>query len=196
MGSYSPNPKRLAILETDTPVSGIKAKYGSYGGVFQNLFERALAETDPTQSSPAQLEFSFYDVVSEPNRYPKPEDIDAVLITGSKASAYENVEWILRLVEYVKGLLDGGRVRVIGVCFGHQILGRVLGAKVCPNRHGWELSVTDVGLNATGKKFFRRDKLVRHIPPTTSPFSLLPSHSSRHSLSPIASCTEMHLLFF
>lgn len=44
----------------------------------------------------------------------------------------------------------------MGVCFGHQIVGRAMGAKVGRNEggSGWEVSVTDVHLTTEGKKVF------------------------------------------
>ena len=181
MGSLgTPAPVRLAILETDTPVPGIQAKYGSYGGVFTHLFERACGALDPPQPLPSQLQLSFHDVVHDPTSHPDPESIDAVLITGSKASAFENVDWIVRLVQYVKLLLEGGRVRVIGVCFGHQIVGRALGAKVDRSVRGWELSVVEVDLTEEGKQFFGLEKMVSHS-------RLAPAPTPRPLFFPISS---------
>ncbi|KAK8079632.1 hypothetical protein PG997_007450 [Apiospora hydei] len=158
-------PLRLAILEADTPVPGVLAKYGKYGSVFAHLFRQACAP-EPLES---QLTLSSHDVVHDLDSYPDPETLDAVLITGSKHSAFENDEWILRLVAYTKRLLeapardreDGGRapVRVIGVCFGHQIVGRALGAPVGRSDRGWELSVVDMALTDEGKRIFGGETL-------------------------------------
>lgn len=60
-------------------------------------------------------------------------------------------------------MLAQDRVRIIGVCFGHQILGRALGVKVGRNDAGWEISVCDVDLTEKGKELFQRDKLVSPI---------------------------------
>ncbi|ORY58124.1 class I glutamine amidotransferase-like protein [Pseudomassariella vexata] len=157
MGSQpTPSPIRLAILEADTPLPGIRKNYnGNYTGVFTHLFTRALA---PTPLSSA-LTLTGHDVVSDPTSYPDPESIDAVLISGSKHSAYESDDWILRLVTYTKRLLEGGRVRVIGVCFGHQILGRAMGAEVGRNVRGWELSVIPMQMTEEGKRIFGVDEL-------------------------------------
>lgn len=51
-------------------------------------------------------------------------------------------------------------MRIIGVCFGHQIVGRALGVKVGRNDEGWEISVCDMELTENGKELFQRDKLV------------------------------------
>lgn len=153
MGSSPPSqPIRLAILEADTPVPGVQAAYGGYGGVFTELFRQAVAP----EALEAHLTLSSHDVVSGgAAAYPDPTTVDAVLITGSKHSAFEGDEWIERLVAYTKALLDGGRVRVVGVCFGHQIVGRALGAPVGRSPTGrWELAVVDVALTDEGKRLF------------------------------------------
>lgn len=64
----------------------------------------------------------------------------------------------------MRGVLeDQTRVRVIGVCFGHQIVARALGAKVGRNRRGWEASVTSVHLSSKGKELFGgKDVMVLH----------------------------------
>ncbi|KAI1101825.1 class I glutamine amidotransferase-like protein [Jackrogersella minutella] len=162
MGSEYIPPVRLAILEADTPVPGIRAKFGTYGGVFRYLFERACASLNPPQPLSSQLAISHHDVVNDLSSYPDTNTIDAVLITGSKHSAYENDEWIVRLVEYTRQCIEGGRVRVIGVCFGHQIVGRAMGAEVGKNVLGWELSVTEHELTDAGKKLFGLEKLAIH----------------------------------
>jgi GMP synthase-like glutamine amidotransferase len=58
--------------------------------------------------------------------------------------------------------LKQDRIRIIGVCFGHQILGRALGVKVGRSDDGWEISVLPVQLSAKGKEIFQQDTLVRH----------------------------------
>jgi GMP synthase-like glutamine amidotransferase len=65
-----------------------------------------------------------------------------------------------KLVEYTKQALETNRVRVIGVCFGHQIIGRAMGVKVGRNDGGWEAAVTDVQLTEKGKEVFGVEKLV------------------------------------
>ncbi|KAI0109827.1 class I glutamine amidotransferase-like protein [Daldinia grandis] len=174
MGSMYIPPIRLAILEADNPVPGIKAEYGSYGGVFQYLFERACASLEPPQPLSAVLKLSFHDIVNHPESYPDPETIDAILISGSKYSAYDNDDWIVRLTQYTRRCLEGGRVRVIGVCFGHQIVGRALGAEVGKNVRGWEISVTEHELTEEGKRLFGVQKLAIHQMHRDQVFSLPP----------------------
>ena len=79
-------PLRIAILECDTPLKQTREKYGGYGGVFEALLNAgadALREPD-TISSKKGLDITAWDIVNKQD-YPKHEDIDAVLITGSSA---------------------------------------------------------------------------------------------------------------
>jgi hypothetical protein len=63
-------------------------------------------------------------------------------------------------VEFTKKVLAQDRVRLIGVCFGHQIIGRALEQKVGRSDRGWEVSVTPMELTAKGKELFGVEELV------------------------------------
>lgn len=62
----------------------------------------------------------------------------------------------------MKEVLAQDRVKFIGVCWGHQILGRALGAKVAKSESGaWEVSVCQVVNTEKGKELFGgKDALV------------------------------------
>jgi hypothetical protein len=77
-------PLRIAVLECDTPLDNTKAKYGGYGGVFEALLKSSAAALEqPTRLDPDRdLQISKWDVVNGQD-YPRLEDIDAILITGS-----------------------------------------------------------------------------------------------------------------
>ncbi|OIW28617.1 class I glutamine amidotransferase-like protein [Coniochaeta ligniaria NRRL 30616] len=165
MGSQTPitttTPLRLAILEADTPLPSTRAKYSSYGGVFTSLFTRAASPT-PLSSL---LTITYHDIVGPSATYPSLDDIDAILITGSKHNAFEDGEggWISALTEFVRRALESERgIKVVGVCFGHQIVARALGVPVGRNAHGWEVSVTDVRLTEEGRRLFGKDSLKIH----------------------------------
>ncbi|KAF2188203.1 class I glutamine amidotransferase-like protein [Zopfia rhizophila CBS 207.26] len=156
-------PLRIAILECDTPLDQTRAKYGGYGNVFKALLEAgadALRQPDLI-SSKKGLRLSNFDVVNE-QKYPELDQIDAVLLTGSRHNSFDDTPWILKLVEFTKKLLQQDRVRIIGVCFGHQILGRAAGVKVGRSEGGWEVSVLPVELTEKGKELFKQDTINLH----------------------------------
>jgi GMP synthase-like glutamine amidotransferase len=152
-------PLRIAILECDTPLPNTLSQYGGYGGVFIALLHAAASKLSPPLS-PSDLHITTYDVVTA-QEYPNLNEIDAVLMTGSKHNSFDNDPWIVKLVNFCKEVLEQRKVRLIGVCFGHQILGRALGSEVGRSDKGWEISVTPVELTTRGQEIFGQDSLVR-----------------------------------
>jgi GMP synthase-like glutamine amidotransferase len=88
-------------------------------------------------------------------------------------NSFDNDPWIIKLVEFTRKILESqSRIRVLGICFGHQIVGRALGAKVARGEQGWEVSVTPLELTSLGKDIFGVDTLVRFPPPPIFPTSI------------------------
>lgn len=77
-------PLRIAVLECDTPLPNTNARYNGYGGVFISLLRAsAKALNQPDRLDPETgLEITKWDIVNG-DKYPKLEDVDAVLLTGS-----------------------------------------------------------------------------------------------------------------
>ncbi|GJN66398.1 Glutamine amidotransferase type 1 [Purpureocillium lilacinum] len=165
MGSSDP-PRvlRLAVLECDSPQPQTRELYGNYTGVFTALLSAAAESSgSPPPGLSALVSIKGYDIVNELHTYPDLDEIDAVLLTGSRHNAFDNDPWIKNLVDFTKRALDtDGRVKVVGICFGHQIIGRALGAKVGKSDKGWEVAVTDVDLTPAGKEIFDLDILRIH----------------------------------
>ena len=78
-------PLRIAVLECDTPLDATRKKYGGYGGVFRALLEAGAQELakERGEEKAVEMEITKFDVVDE-ERYPSLEDVDAVLLTGSR----------------------------------------------------------------------------------------------------------------
>lgn len=79
-------PLRIAVLECDEPIGRTKEKYGGYGNVFKALLDAGandIVERDGVNRP--ELDITKYDVVNT-EMYPKLEDIDAILLTGSSTS--------------------------------------------------------------------------------------------------------------
>ena len=116
---------RVGILEAQILEPGVKEKYGSYAEMFQRL----LLSVDD------QLEFIVYQVTE--SQYPESiDECDAYLITGSKSSIYDDELWIMELRDYVVSL-HKQRKKLVGICFGHQIIAHALGGLAQKSEKGW-----------------------------------------------------------
>lgn len=128
---------KIGILKTDTVREEWVPRFGEYPDMFIEL----LGSRDPS------LAFTIYD--AEHCELPEdPDAQDAYLITGSKFSVYEPLPWIDDLKTFVREL-HARRMKIIGICFGHQLIADALGGKAEKARVGW-----GVGLHR--HRFFRR----------------------------------------
>lgn len=132
----------LYIFKSDTAVATVLPTQGDYGDIFTARF-RAVGYTGDVK---------VFDVVAE--KYPPvtPSSDDTILITGSKHNAWGDDPWVLKLVRYVSEVI--GKTRIIGICFGHQIVARALDAPMGPSEKGWEVSGCEVTLTDRAKSLF------------------------------------------
>ncbi|KAF7561275.1 hypothetical protein G7046_g2872 [Stylonectria norvegica] len=146
---------RLAVLECDTPFPAVAAARGSYGDIFEDLLTKGLGGLG-SEGSNIQLNVTKWDVVTAQS-YPNIDEVDGILLTGSSTlaaeyAAFADDPWIKVLVEFVKDTITKTSKSVVGFCFGHQIIGRAIGAKVDVSPGGWEVSVEKVNFNEEGQK--------------------------------------------
>ena len=157
------SPLRIAILECDQPLDTTRKELGGHTGLFKELFSSAADTLDDPGIPPKDgLELITYDVVDaqDYSALDSLHGLDAILISGSRYNAFEDEPWILKLLDFVKNILDQNVVPLLGVCFGHQIIARAKGAKVGRSDRGWEVSVTPVELTERGQEIFGRKSLV------------------------------------
>ncbi|KAF1962339.1 class I glutamine amidotransferase-like protein, partial [Byssothecium circinans] len=135
---------RVAMLNADSPVPNVISRFETYGHMFHELLVAAASRIHPD----VRIESTYHDVVQM--QYPESlADSDVVLITGSAASAYDDVEWIRRLDGYVSDVYTRHpHVKIFGSCFGHQLvcqsLLRPYGVRVEKDPNGWELGVKEI----------------------------------------------------
>ena len=116
---------KIGILKTDT----VRPEWVGEFGEYPDMFERLLLAEDPS------LEFQTWDAESGE----LPTDLDAAdgfIITGSKSSAYDDKEWIRALENFIQRI-HASRRKLIGICFGHQVIAKALGAIVDKSPKGW-----------------------------------------------------------
>jgi GMP synthase (glutamine-hydrolysing) len=82
-------------------------------------------------------------------RWPRSNGYAGILITGSPASVTQPTPWMGEVAEMARETARTGRP-VLGVCFGHQLLGWAFGARVVVNPRGWELGTQEITLTARG----------------------------------------------
>ncbi|KAL5504984.1 hypothetical protein ACEPAH_7647 [Sanghuangporus vaninii] len=179
-------PIKLALLLCDTPVPAVLSAKGTYLDVFRELLRLSYPSSRPeNEQSPLPFILDGFDVVSA-QEYPDLDkgEYSGVLISGSKFSAYDNDPWIVQLVEWVKDVAERRReIKLIGICFGHQIIARALGGECVPNGGQWEVGTTEMELTEIGKEVFETDRPVLpiqqmhrdHVPTVPPSFHLLGS---------------------
>jgi GMP synthase (glutamine-hydrolysing) len=67
------------------------------------------------------------------------------MMTGSCFSALDQDEWILKLHEFIRSI-DKNAQKVVGICFGHQVISNALGGIVEKNLKGWEVGKTTLDI--------------------------------------------------
>ena len=120
----------IGILKTDA----VRPEWVPDFGEYPDMFIRLL-RADPSVS------FSVWDV--EEGCHPSESEIDAVdgfIITGSKSSVYDDKQWI-RDLEALIQKLHAKRKKMVGICFGHQIIAKALGGEVSKSDKGWGVGI-------------------------------------------------------
>lgn len=63
------------------------------------------------------------------NRFPSKLNYAGAIITGSRASVYENLSWITKLRATIRQI-DEASIPTLGICFGFQMIADTLGGSV------------------------------------------------------------------
>jgi len=139
--------RRVLLLKAGEVSAAVRRSQGDYDRWFAEALQDARIDWTVVEAQAGQ---------------PLPQNaraFDALVITGSPLSLTEREPWMFRAAEYVRGAADK-RLPVLGVCFGHQLLGYAYGSEVVRNPLGREIGSVEVSLTESGE----RDPLFAGVP--------------------------------
>ena len=111
----------VAILETGKPPAGLAERFGTYPQMFAELLGPGFG-------------CATYDV--QAGELPeRPDAHAAYLVTGSAAGVYDGLPWIQPLKAFLREAK--GKAKLVGVCFGHQVMAEAFGGRVEKSERGW-----------------------------------------------------------
>jgi GMP synthase-like glutamine amidotransferase len=115
----------IGILETGRPPGDLEARFGDYPAMFAELLGPGFTTT-------------IYDVAAG-ELPPAPDSHPAYLITGSPVGVYEDHAWIGPLEAFLREAR--GEAKLVGICFGHQVMAEAFGGKVRKSDKGWGIGL-------------------------------------------------------
>jgi GMP synthase (glutamine-hydrolysing) len=133
----------VLLLQLGEAIDSVRAVHGHYHSWYERVWDGPMALYDGRDGG----------------KGPDPRDFAGVVITGSARSLVRPESWMLDAADLVSRAAQAGKP-VLGVCFGHQLLGHVFGGTVVENPSGWEIGSHDVELTNEG----RADPLFHGLP--------------------------------
>ena len=116
---------RIGILETGAPPGDLAETHGRYDAMVRAMLGDRNVYT------------TFR--VTEDDWPERPDAFDAFVITGSSAGVNDGLPWVDTLAAFLRDVR--GRVKLVGICFGHQVMARAFGGTVAKVDRGWGLGL-------------------------------------------------------
>jgi GMP synthase (glutamine-hydrolysing) len=141
--------KPIAVINAGPITPELGVFYEACGGDNDTLFARAcgLARTDVISIE-----------VQRGEPPPPPETVSGVIVSGSASMVTAMEPWAKRCAAWVRD--TAGRVPLLGVCYGHQLIAHALGGKVDWMAGGPEYGTVEAALQPAA----RTDPLLAELP--------------------------------
>lgn len=123
---------RIGILEAGRPPRSLIERFGTYDGMVRRLLGPGFAVDN----------FKVTDGVLPAS----PTACSAYFITGSPAGVHDDLPWIAPLKDFLRGAK--GQAKLVGICFGHQIMADTFGGRVEKSPKGWGIGLHRYTLHA------------------------------------------------
>lgn len=128
---------KLGILLCDHVRQSLQTEHGDYPQMFKQIIAKTQLEID----------IKYYAVVD--GIFPTDiHECDCYMTSGSRFSVNDDLPWIKQLEEFVK-ILHLAKKGLAGICFGHQLIAKVLGGKVEKSSKGWGIGIAKSSIVTT-----------------------------------------------
>lgn len=138
--------KKLHIIKAGSTFAETATKYGDFE-------EMTLRGLDLDRA-----------LVSVTNAYrneelPSPVNCSGAVITGAHCMVTDELPWSLAIEDWIRTIIAAD-VPLLGICYGHQLLGRAMGGRVDYHPQGKEVGTFDIRLSSA----HRTDPLFGGLP--------------------------------
>lgn len=129
---------RILVLKAGAAEPEVAQRHGDYESWFQSSLDEGDQRCDVVEAWRGET-------------LPRAERYGGLLITGSLLSVRDEAPWMDGLARWALSAAECG-TPVLGVCFGHQLLGEALGGRVERSPAGGEHGTVRVSLTEDGQR--------------------------------------------
>ena len=159
------SPLNIGLLLCDDIDDADRDQYGAYTGMFQNALDPGSDEIHLTAIR-----------CFEGEALPQPGKFDGYVISGSRYSAYDDLSWIKSLQRFIVDCWEKN-VRVVGICFGHQLIAHTLGGRASRAESGWGFGIQTAKI--TDRKSWMNDPGLSTEPLEGDRYNLIVIHQDQ-----------------